>query len=97
LRFEEDGVWDQHLELDFDPQHGFLLRCHPDALATINGKSTQRAVLRNGDVIGLGSLKLQYWFTDVRQRGLRVRENLTWITIALISLGQVALIYWLLR
>jgi hypothetical protein len=54
-------------------------------------------VLRNGDSIDIGSLKLQFWLSDTRQFGLRFREGLTWAALGFISLGQVGLIYWLLR
>ena len=97
LQLEESGVWDQHLQLDFDPAEGITLSTQPKALATINGQAVQRAVLRNGDAIEIGSLKMQFWLSETRQRGLRFREGLTWATIAAISLGQVALVYWMVR
>jgi pSer/pThr/pTyr-binding forkhead associated (FHA) protein len=97
LQSEEGGVWEQHLNLDFDPDAGLVLTAQPNALAAVNGQSVQRAVLRNGDVIEIGSLKLQFWLSETRQRGLRFREGLTWAAIATISLGQVAIIYWLVR
>ena len=40
---------------------------------------------------------MQFWLSETRQAGLRFREGLTWAGIAAISLGQVGLIYWLLR
>ena len=97
LQLEESGVWDQHLQLDFNPQEGMVLSAQPDALATVNGQSVRQAVLRNGDAIAIGSLRMQFWLSETRQAGLRVREGLTWAGIAAISLGQIALIYWLLR
>jgi hypothetical protein len=67
-------------------------------LARINGEQMdQSTALRNGDVIELGSLRMQFWLGEPRQRGLRLREGLTWLAIALICLGQIGLIYWLLR
>jgi pSer/pThr/pTyr-binding forkhead associated (FHA) protein len=97
LQSDESGVWEHHLQLDFDPSAGLVLTTQPDALASINGQSVQRAVLHNGDNISIGSLKLQFWLSETRQRGLRFRESLTWAAIAAISLGQVAIIYWLVR
>ena len=97
LQLEESGVWDQHLQLDFNPADGFVLSAQPNALATVNGQPVQQTILRNGDVIQLGSLKLQFWLGEARQTGLRLRETLTWTTIAGIALGQIALVYWLLR
>lgn len=97
LRVEEDGVWDQHLQLDLDPARGFVLSAEPNALAAVNGQPVDQAVLRNGDVIDVGSLKMQFWLSATRQAGLHFREGLTWVGIAVISLGQVGLIYWMLR
>jgi hypothetical protein len=97
LQSEENGVWDEHLQLDFRPASGLILTARPQALAAINGQSVEEAVLRNGDTIDIGSLKMQFWLSDTRQAGLRFREGFTWFAIAAISLGQVALIYWLLR
>jgi pSer/pThr/pTyr-binding forkhead associated (FHA) protein len=97
LQVEEDGVWDQHLQLDFDPAAGIVLSAQPNALAAVNGQAVDHAVLRNGDVIDIGSLRLQFWLSETRQTDLRLREAFTWAAIAAISLGQVGLIYWLLR
>ena len=97
LQVEEEGVWDQHLQLDFNPAEGIILTAQPNSLATVNGHPLQQAVLRNGDAIDIGSLKMQFWLSETRQSGLRLREGLTWVAIAAISLGQIGLIYWLLR
>ena len=97
LCLEENGVWDQHLELNFDPPLGFKLVVQPDALATVNGEPVRETVLRNGDCIEIGSVKLRFWLGETRQVGLRFREWSTWFALATITAGQVALIYWLLR
>jgi hypothetical protein len=97
LQLEESGVWDQHLQLDFNPAEGIVLSAQPNALAAVNGQAVHRTVLRNGDVIGIGLMKLQFWLAETRQTDLRFREGFTWAAIAAISLGQVGLIYWLLR
>ena len=97
LQLEEDGVWDQHLRLDFSPGEGFMLNTQPGALVFVNGQAIDQALLRNGDVIEAGSVKMQFWLGEVRQGGIRFREALTWAGIAIVTLGQVGLIYWLLR
>jgi pSer/pThr/pTyr-binding forkhead associated (FHA) protein len=97
LRVEEDGVWEQHFELDFKPAEGFFLKAHPDALARINGETLAQARLKNGDGIEIGSLKLQFWLSETRQSTLRLREWLTWTGIVVVSLGQIWLIYLLLN
>ena len=97
LQLEENGVWDEHLQLDFQRGTGFILNTLPNALTTVNGQSVKTAILRNGDTLDLGSLKMQFWLSETRQSGLGLREWLTWAGIAAVSLGQVALIYWLLN
>ena len=96
LQVEEPGVWDQHLQLDFIPADGFVLSTKTDTLATVNSQPVQETVLRNGDLIEAGSLKLQFWLSETRQSGLRLRESLTWLAVAIICLAQIALIYLLL-
>ena len=97
LQLEESGVWDQHLKLDLSPEEGIVLSAQPNALASVNGQPAHRVVLRNGDAIDVGSLRMQFWLSEARQAGLSFREGLTWAGITAVSLGQVGLIYWLLH
>ena len=97
LRLEEAGVWDHHLEVDFRPNQGFLLRTQPDAWVQVNGQRLERTILRNGDAIEIGGLRLQFWIGEARQASLRLREGFSWSLIVTVSLAQVAVIYWLLR
>ena len=97
LHLEEDGVWDQHLQLDLNHGEGFVLSAQSPALVSVNGQAVHQALLRNGDTVDIGSIRIRFWLGEARQRGLRFREALTWAGIATVSLGQVGLIYWLLR
>ena len=97
FRLEEAGVWDEHLQIGLDPAVGFLLQVHPNALVTVNGQPVQNAVLRNGDQIELGAVKLRFWLSEARQRSLGFSESLVWAILLGVSLGQIALIYWLLQ
>jgi len=97
LQLEENGVWDQHLQLDFSLGEGFVLSAQPNALVSVNGQAVRQSLLRNGDAIDIGSIRMQFWLGETRQTGLRFREGLTWAGIAAVTLGQVGLIYWLLR
>ena len=96
LCLEQDGIWDRHLEFHLQIPDGFLLKAHPCALTSVNGQPVQQAFLRNGDVIEIGPLKIQFWLSETRQRGLRTREFLTWFALAALCAGQIVLIYALL-
>jgi pSer/pThr/pTyr-binding forkhead associated (FHA) protein len=93
LRLEEAGVWDEHAVLAFDPSAGFVLKLHEDALAAVNGRPCREAVLRNGDEIEFGALKLRFWLGASRQFRLGPREWLVWAAIVLVTAAEVALIY----
>jgi pSer/pThr/pTyr-binding forkhead associated (FHA) protein len=97
LQLHDDGVWDQHLTLEFQAQSGFNLATAPDALVTVNGEPVQNTFLRNGDTITVGSVKLQFWLAAAAQGSLRVREAFVWTLLALVTLGQFVLLYWLIR
>ena len=97
LQLEEDGVWNEHLRLDFSPGEGFVLSACENALAAVNATPVQKTVLRNGDLIQVGSSKLQFWLSEPRQRSQGLREAFVWALIAAVCIAQVALVYWLLR
>jgi hypothetical protein len=94
---DDDGVWDRHLTFEFKKKEGFTVTASSNTLATINNEPIQSARLRNGDIVTVGSAKIQFWLAAPRQRGLRIREFFVWTLIAIISLAQVALVYWLIR
>lgn len=97
LQLDDAGVWDRHLALECEPDEGFKLATAPNALAAVNNQPVQTARLRNGDIITVGSVKLQFWLAAVRQRGLRLREMAVWALIAVVTAAQFALIYWLIQ
>ena len=97
LQLEEHGVWDEHLQISLHPAAGFVLETQPDAIAVVNSRPVERAILRNGDTIEIGAVKLRFWLAEAPQRGLRLRENFAWAIIAAVCLSQVALVYWLIR
>jgi len=97
LQLEDDGVWDQHFALEFQKQEGFKLATAANALATVNSQPIQNIILRNGDTIIIGSVKLQFWLAAARQRGLRHREGFVWALLIFVTISQFALLYWLIR
>ncbi|HZV34303.1 MAG TPA: FHA domain-containing protein [Verrucomicrobiae bacterium] len=96
LRLEENGVWDEHLELAFRSSDGFILTAQGDAIAAINGQPFREVVLRNGDAIEIGALKMRFWIGATRQKSLGWREWLTWIGFAAVIAVQLYLLYRLI-
>jgi hypothetical protein len=95
LCLNEEGVWEQHLVIHLRPDSGFEAVVPEPALASVNGQPFRQAALRNGDVVALGALQVRFGMSPTRQRSLRFRELLTWFALAVLSLGQGVLIYWL--
>ena len=95
LQLGDDGVWDEHLTLGFE-RGGFNLAVASGALVAVNGGPFQNQTLRNGDIITVGSAKLQFWLAAARQHGLRTRELFVWALVATVTAAQFVLIYWLI-
>jgi len=93
LCLDEAGIWDRHLTLVFQREEGFTMETLAEALATVNGQPQKSARLRNGDIISLGSAKLQFWLAPVPLRGLHLREMLVWLIVAAVLASEMALIY----
>ena len=97
LRIEEAGVWERHLTIDLQRGQGFLFLAQDAAMTLINGVRVESGILRNGDLIELGSVQLRFWLARSDQKSLRLREALTWTGLFVVFAGQIALICWLLR
>jgi len=95
LILEEPGVWDRHAEFTLRPGEGVIVSAATDASILVNGQPVRQTVLRNGDLLEAGSVKLRFGFAPIRQHSLSLREALTWLGLAALCFGQVALIYWL--
>jgi hypothetical protein len=96
LPLDEPGVWQRHFLIDWLAE-GLVLQAEAGALLNVNDTPAQRALLRNGDTITLGALKIRFSLSPVRQSSLALREWLTWIALGALCLWQVALVYWLIR
>lgn len=96
LRIEDAGVWEDHLEFSVRPEEGFVLTVSPETATLLNGERVQTVVLRNGDIIDAGSVKIRFGLSTNRQTALKLRETITWIALAALCFAQVALIYWLI-
>ncbi len=97
LRLEADGIWAEHFQINCDAATGFSLTVQPGALVAVNKLPVETVHLRNGDIITAGAAKICFRLSTTRQTSLRLREALVWIIIIGVSLGQIALISWLLQ
>jgi pSer/pThr/pTyr-binding forkhead associated (FHA) protein len=97
LQLEEPGVFDDHFQIRLHSESAFELAARPDAPVSVNAHPVQQKKLANGDTIGFGSVKIQFWLGAPRQRGLKISENLVWALLAAVCAGQVFLIAWLVR
>ena len=96
VRLTGEGVWENHLELRLENDRRFTIRPASEATAMVNGEPlTGVQPLRNGDLIELGLVKLQFLLGQVQQKKLGLREALLWLLLGLIVAGEVFLLLWL--
>jgi len=97
LCLADDGIWEEHFHITSDPEAGFTLAALAGALVNVNQTPAQTVRLRNGDLITAGAAKLSFRLSETRQRSLHLREWSAWALVLGVSVGQLALIVWLLR
>ena len=95
LVLEDQGVWDRHANFASRSGEGVIVSAAADALLVVNGQHVRQAVLKSGDLLDIGSVKMRFGLSSARQTSLVLREVLTWAALAALCLGQVVLIYWL--
>lgn len=96
LVLDHPGVWDRHFEVSLRMPEGFTLKVLPRATVSVNGQTVETVILRNGDLIELGGLKIRFALQAAVQASLRTREALTWLAFGGLALGQLLVIYQLL-
>jgi pSer/pThr/pTyr-binding forkhead associated (FHA) protein len=96
LTLPEPGVWPRHFQIVWEPE-GLILVPDANALVSINDAPLRKAVLRNGDVITVGSSKIRFSLSAVRQNSTAVTEWFTWLAVGALCAFQIALVYVLLR
>jgi hypothetical protein len=97
LKLEDPGVWDEHFTIHLGPDAQFEMHSRPGASSYVNGNPLQTRMPRNGDLIKIGAVEMRFGLSPTRQRSFVARELFVWVGLTVISLGQVALIYWLLQ
>lgn len=97
LCLDDDGVWDDHLNLKFVRREGYILKTAPEAFCAVNDQPQNSVRLRHGDMLSFGSVKLQFWLAPAKLRGLRLREAFVWLLLAGITAAQVFILLKLFK
>ena len=97
LALEVPGVWNYHFMLDLRPGKGIIVQTFDQAYVAVNEEQRTFARLHNGDTLSFGSAKVQFWLAGPVQRSLRWREFFVWALLALVTLAQLGLVYFLLQ
>ncbi len=92
---EEKGVRALHVEF-IREGNACLLKCQESASMILNGQTSTEAVLRNGDYIEIGSVKLRFDLAPVVLLDLRGREMVVWAFVVAVFLVQFWVVYRLL-
>lgn len=92
LRLDDDGVWDEHLNIKFNRREGFILKAAPETFCAVNDQPQNSVRLRNGDILSFGSAKIQFWLAPARLRGLKLREAIVWLLLLGITGAQLAVL-----
>ena len=96
LQLTDEGVWEKHAVIELDTEGRFTLGPLADATTAINDEPIhETSPLRNGDVVSLGAVKLQFWLGSVQQSGLRHQESAVWAMLAAVVVAELVLLFWI--
>ena len=96
LKLTAKGVWKNHLELNLNKEHHFTIQTASGATAMVNGKPLKGVqLLRNGDLIEIGLVKIQFWLGTVQQKNLGIREAAAWALLLALTMAEIYLLLWL--
>ncbi len=94
MRLTEKGVWERHAQIRLRPGEGFFLHSLPPATVSVNRQPvTAPQLLRNGDTIDAGEVKLRFWLGPVRQAPLPIIEAVFWLLLGALFAVQAWLIW----
>lgn len=85
----EPGVWDRHAEIRLHPDGAFHLRGLGDAHLTVNQEPVQEHRLRGGDVLGIGSVRLQFGIRGAAQSSMAPWELGVGLLIAGVTFAAI--------
>ncbi len=94
LHMVEKGVWERHVQIRLRPEEGFFLHPLPPASTLVNSEPVLAPrLLRNGDVLDVGEVKLRFWLGPVQQESLSHRETFFWMLLVALFAAQLWLIW----
>lgn len=97
IALEEPGVWDDHLELDYEREAGFVARPLSEGTVLVDGHPAGTVAVRNGSTLRVGGALLQFWMAPAAQRRFRLLEACLWLGLLLLCAAEVILMLWLTR
>ncbi|MBG88640.1 MAG: hypothetical protein CMO80_17305 [Verrucomicrobiales bacterium] len=95
VRLKSRGVWDEHASLVFQQEHGFSIITQSHGSLIVNGDSCDRARLKNGDTIELGSARLRFWLAPIQAPSSENTDLLFWSVIAMTIATMLGLMLFL--
>ena len=97
IALDEPGVWEDHLELDYERGAGFLARPLSDGAVLVDNQPVGTTPVRNGSTLRVGGALLQFWLAPPAQRAFRLLEAGFWAGLLLLCAGEVYLMLLLAR
>ncbi len=93
----DPGVWEDHVELDYEPEAGFVTKPLSAGTTLVNDRPLGETPFRHGSTVRVGAALLQFWLTPAPQRPFAVLEGALWTGVLLLCAAEVFLILHLSR
>lgn len=93
LFLSDPGVWAHHAAIHLSDEDGLRIEARPEVGVMVNGETTQSRVLQNGDLLTVGTARLQFSFEPPRQRDFRLYGWGIAVGLVLLVIFEVGLIF----
>jgi pSer/pThr/pTyr-binding forkhead associated (FHA) protein len=92
LQLELPGVQQKHFTINLNPASSFEIAANDkNYLLSINDAPVISATLKNGDLIGIGALKVRFNLSPASQSTYKIREAVFWMAFAGLFIVQLIL------
>jgi hypothetical protein len=94
LCLADPGVWDTHFRIELSPGHRFFLQIGEGRIVTIDGLDvpTKNKDIRDGAMIGCGSVNLRFQLSPTAPRDLRIQALALWVVLGLVLLLELGIL-----
>lgn len=91
----EPGIWDRHATIELTSEQTVRIAAAAEAAVQIDGEPAGEGILRNGAILGVGSIRMSFVLAPAAIRGGDWRARMLGALVMVALLAQIAAMFLL--